>query len=71
MSLGEYSIETLIAELKTTRQEVSEIRFVITADIVVLSITFALISMFIVLEANRMLAKYKRLTDERGAGASA
>ena len=65
MSLGEYSIETLIAELKTTRQEVSELRFIITADIVVLSITFAVISMFIVLEANRMLAKYKRLTDER------
>jgi hypothetical protein len=65
MSLGEYSIETLIAELKTTRQEVSELRFIITADIVVLSITFAVISMFIVLEANRMLAKYKRLADER------
>ena len=65
MSLGEYSIETLIAELKTTRQEVSELRFIITADIVVLSITFAVISMFIVLEANRMLAKYKRLANER------
>ena len=65
MSLGEYSIETLIAELITTRQEVSELRFIITADIVVLSITFAVISMFIVLEANRMLAKYKRLANER------
>jgi len=63
MSVGEYSIETLIAELKTTRQDVSEFRFIVIADIVVLSITGAVIAMFIILETSKMLSKYKRLTD--------
>jgi hypothetical protein len=63
MSVGEYSIETLIAELKTTRQDVSEFRFIVIADIVVLSITGAVIAMFIILETSKMLSKYKRLAD--------
>ena len=65
--MDEYTIESLITELKTTRQEVSEFRFIVVADIVVMSITFTVILVFMGIEISKMFSKYnhKRLMDGR------